>query len=201
MPRISRAAPEMTSVQRRDLLPSPPGRGAGGEGGARSSDSHHGPLKLPDDVLNFTRGLRMRQTDAELRLWLLLRDRRLAGWKFRRQHPIPPYIVDFYCDEARLVVELDGSQHADALDRDEGRTCFLESRGLRVRRYWNNAVLTEIETVLEDIWNVLQDGTKPSPLTPLPEGEGGVRPGDLHPSPSGRGAGGEGIALLQGERK
>jgi very-short-patch-repair endonuclease len=105
-------------------------------------------------------------------LWLLLRDRRLGGWKFRRQHPIPPYIVDLYCDESRLVIELDGSQHAERIKRDERRTRFPENRGLRVRRYWNNAVLSAIETVLHDVWNALDE---PSPLTPLPEGEGEYR--------------------------
>ena len=146
-------------------LPSPRGRGAGGKG----DNVYHGRSKLPEDVLRFARGLRTAQTDAETRLWLVLRDRRLVGHKFRRQHPIPPYIVDFYCDEARVVVELDGSQHVDALDGDERRTRFLETRGLRVRRYWNNTVLGEIETVLQDIWGALQE---PSPLTPLPGGEG-----------------------------
>ena len=143
-------------------LPSPLGRGVGGEG-------HHGPPKLPDDVLRFTCDMRAAPTDAEARLWLLLRDRRLAGHKFRRQHPIPPYVVDFYCGEAKLVIELDGSQHAEANERDARRTRFLEQHGLRVRRYWNNTVLTDIELVLQDIWNALHE---PSPLTPLPEGEG-----------------------------
>ena len=143
-------------------LPSPSGRGGGGEG-------YHGPLKLPHDALEFARGLRENQTDAEALLWFLLRDRRLAGWKFRRQHPIPPRIVDFFCDEAKLVIELDGGQHTEATEQDNERTRFLESRGLRVRRYWNNAVLTETGTVLQDIWNALHE---PSPLTPLPEGEG-----------------------------
>jgi very-short-patch-repair endonuclease len=149
-------------VRAQSSLPSPSGRGGGGEG-------HHGPLKLPEDVLRFARGLRENQTDAESRLWLLLRDRRLAGWKFRRQHPIPPYVVDFYCGEAGLVIELDGSQHAEAIEPDDRRTSVLESRGLRVRRYWNNEVLAATETVLQDIWNALHE---PSPLTPLPEGEG-----------------------------
>ena len=144
------------------LLPSPSGRGAGGEG-------HHGPPKLPDDVLDLARTLRGNQTDAEALLWFLLRDRRFAGWKFRRQHPIPPYVVDFYCGDAKLVIELDGSQHVEATERDTQRTHFLHRRGLRVRRYWNNEVLAATETVLQDIWNALH---QPSPLTPLPEGEG-----------------------------
>jgi very-short-patch-repair endonuclease len=145
-----------------NFLPSPSGRGVGGEG-------HHGPLKLSDDLRRFARGLRGNRTDAEALLWFLLRDRRVAGWKFRRQHPIPPYIVDFYCDSAKLVIELDGSQHAEAIEQDDRRTRFLEHRGLRVRRYWNNEVLAATESVLQDIWNALH---QPSPLTPLPEGEG-----------------------------
>jgi very-short-patch-repair endonuclease len=124
---------------------------------------------LPEDAVRFARDLRAAQTDAEARLWFLLRDRRLGGRKFRRQHPIPPYVVDFYCGEAKLVIELDGSQHAEASERDVERARFLESRGLRVRRYWNNEVLTATEAVLQDIWNALPE---PSPLTPLPEGEG-----------------------------
>jgi very-short-patch-repair endonuclease len=147
------------------ILPSPSGRGAGGEG-------NHVPLKLPENILRFARGLRATQTNAEARLWFLLRDRRLAGWKFRRQHPIAPYVVDFYCGEARLVIELDGSQHAETTAQDIRRTRFLESRGLRVRRYWNNTVLSEMEAVLQDIWEALQI---PSPLTPLPVGEGKFR--------------------------
>jgi branched-chain amino acid transport system permease protein len=143
------------------ILPSPSGREGAAEG-------HHGSLRLPDDVLRFARGLRTSQTDAEARLWLLLRDRRLAGWKFRRQHPIPPYIVDFYCDEAKLVIELDGGQHAAATEDDIRRMRVLKGRGLRLRRYWNNDMLTETEVVLQDIWNALHE---PSPLTPLPEGE------------------------------
>src|SRR5436190_1966667 len=93
-------------------LPSPRGGGGGGEGVGGEGEGHHGPLVLPADVLRFARALRNGQTDAETRLWTILRSRRLSGWKFRRQHPIPPYVLDFYCDEARLAIELDGSQHA-----------------------------------------------------------------------------------------
>jgi len=106
-------------------------------------------------------------------MWHLLRNRRLAGKKFRRQHPIPPYIVDFYCHEAALVVEIDGGQHAEARRYDEKRMAFLERKGLRVIRFWNNEVLQETESVLQVIWDALQE---PSPPAPLPRGEGGFEP-------------------------
>ncbi|RLC08673.1 MAG: hypothetical protein DRH43_09660, partial [Deltaproteobacteria bacterium] len=145
--------------------PSPSGRGwreAPGEG-------HHGPNVIPNDLLQFARNLRKQQTDAETKMWHLLRNRRLAGKKFRRQHPIPPYVVDFYCHAASLVIEIDGGQHSENRQHDERRTTFLEEKGLRVIRFWNNEVLGETEAVLQVIWNVLQE---PSPLTPLPKGEG-----------------------------
>ena len=158
--------------------PSPSGRGVGGEGG----EGHHGPLVLPANVLRFARALRQGQTDAESRLWAMLRHRRLGGWKFRRQHPIPPYVADFYCDEARLVIELDGSQHAAAVEHDDRRTRYLQARGLRVLRFWNNEVLTQTEAVLEHIWKTLHEPSpQPSPGAarhPLPEGEGGLPLGE-----------------------
>jgi very-short-patch-repair endonuclease len=90
----------------------------------------------------FARKLRHNGTDAERALWFHLRDRRLGGLKFRRQHPIGPYTVDFACVEAGLVVELDGGQHLEARSRDAARTAFLESRGWRVIRLWNHEALT-----------------------------------------------------------
>ncbi len=132
--------------------PSPSGRGKGeGEQGA----GHHGPLVLPMQVRERARALRKEQTDAETRLWSLLRDRRLGGWKFRRQHPIPPYVTDFYCHEGRLVIEVDGGQHGEQRRYDEQRTAHLESKGLRVLRFWNNEILDRIEPVLEVIWSTL----------------------------------------------
>ena len=97
------------------------------------------------------RELRVNQTDAETRLWLLLRGRRLADAKFRRQTPIGPYIVDFLCFEARLIVELDGGQHAVNLAADDERTAWLEGQGFRVLRFWNNDVLDNTEGVVERI--------------------------------------------------
>ena len=70
-------------------------------------------------------------------------------WKFKRQEPIGPYIVDFVCYDARLVVELDGGQHADQLDYDAKRTSWLESQGFAVLRFWNNEVTENLEGVLQ----------------------------------------------------
>jgi very-short-patch-repair endonuclease len=92
------------------------------------------------------RELRLAMTDAERRLWSALRDRRLQRFKFRRQRPLGPYIVDFACIEHRLVIEADGGQHADNAD-DAKRTAWLECRGWRVLRFWNNDILTNTEGV------------------------------------------------------
>jgi very-short-patch-repair endonuclease len=93
------------------------------------------------------RELRRDATDAERRLWSALRDRRLRGYRFRRQHPIGNYIVDFVCTRHRLIVEADGSQHADS-DADRRRTARLESEGWRVLRFWNNDILANTEGVV-----------------------------------------------------
>jgi very-short-patch-repair endonuclease len=85
--------------------------------------------------LQRARTLRANQTDSEARLWGELRGRRLGGWKWRRQAPIGPFVVDFFCPAARLVVELDGPQHLDQVEYDARRTRFLEQRGLRVLRF------------------------------------------------------------------
>ena len=101
------------------------------------------------------RRLRKNQTDAERRLWLVLRDRRLAGYKFRRQRPIGPYIVDFVSIRHRLVIEVDGSQHADS-QTDERRTAWLKQHGWRVIRVWNHDVSGNPGRVAEHVLNVLQ---------------------------------------------
>jgi very-short-patch-repair endonuclease len=100
---------------------------------------------------DFARRLRREMTDAQHRLWKHLRAHRFAGEKFRRQEPIGPYIVDFVSHRSRLIVELDGGQHAVRLEQDRERTRWLETRGYRVVRFWNNQVLTETEPVLEAI--------------------------------------------------
>src|SRR4051812_21019614 len=92
----------------------------------------------PASKLKFRRRLRLEQTDAERKMWSLLRSRQYERFKFRRQHSIGPYIADFVCLEKRLVIELDGSQHADQIAYDESRTVFLSSRGFRVIRIWDS---------------------------------------------------------------
>ena len=93
------------------------------------------------------RGLRRASTDAEQRLWFHLRNRACANWKFRRQHPLGPYIADFVCLCAGVVVEVDGGQHVDAAS-DEARTRYFGRRGFIVIRFWNNDVLLRTEAVM-----------------------------------------------------
>ncbi len=123
---------------------------------------------LPTETLDKARCLRQTMTDAEQALWYHLRAGRFGGFKFRRQHPLPPYVVDFVCLAQLLVVELDGSQHSPQIDEERNR--FLERAGFRLLRFWNDDVLTQAEDVLARIWSALHDRTL-SP-TPLPRGEG-----------------------------
>ncbi len=110
------------------------------------------------------RDLRRNQTDAEKLLWYHLRNRAPAGFKFRRQHPIGPFIVDFVCQERRLITELDGGQHASQVEADRRRTHYLESRGFKVVRFWNHQVLGELESVLTVIHGMLvSDPPSPRP--------------------------------------
>jgi very-short-patch-repair endonuclease len=109
------------------------------------------------------RQLRLNQTDAEGKLWTVLRARRLSGAKFRRQHPIGSYIVDFCCLEYALVIELDGGQHATQVEADQNRTIFLEQNGYTVLRFWNHEVLQNIEAVVTQITEALKN-PHPGPL-------------------------------------
>jgi very-short-patch-repair endonuclease len=118
------------------------------------------------------RTLRADDTRAEARLWAAIRNRRLDGWKWRRQVPIGPFIVDFYCADADLVVELDGGQHAEAEAYDTRRTAHLESLGLRVLRFWNNQVLPDPNGVCLAILREL-GGDFPSPPIRSARGEAG----------------------------
>ena len=94
-------------------------------------------------------------TDAEARLWWHLRAARFRGLKFRRQQPIGDYIVDFVCFERKLIVEVDGSQHLAAIDRDDARTAWLESVGLWVLRFWNDDVLRDARSVMQEIAGIV----------------------------------------------
>ena len=111
------------------------------------------------------RRLRKNSTDAERALWRQLRAARLNGHKFRRQVPIGWYVVDFVCFETRLVVEVDGGQHAEQQRRDAQRTVWLEAQGFRVLRFWNNEVLGNMEGVKEVIARACA-GESPSPRPP-----------------------------------
>ncbi|WP_315786853.1 endonuclease domain-containing protein [Bradyrhizobium sp. SZCCHNPS1003] len=109
---------------------------------------HHRPTAKR--IRGFAKAMRREPTDAEAAMWRLLRDRRLSQFKFRRQVPFRDYILDFVCFEQRLVIEIDGSQHADAV-RDRTREEVLAREGFRVVRYLNNEVLLQRSAVLEDI--------------------------------------------------
>lgn len=111
--------------------------------------------------------MRRHPTDAEGVLWRKLRDRQLGGVQFRRQHPVGPYIADFYCPERNLIVEVDGGQHVENQEADERRTKELEKLGYHVLRFWNHEVLNLSDAVLEKI---LQEIEIPHP-SPLPSRE------------------------------
>ena len=102
------------------------------------------------------RRLRRNQTDAESKLWLRLRGRRLEGLKFRRQVPVAGYVVDFLCEEARFIVEIDGGHHTERLAEDEARTAALQRHGYQVIRFWNNEVLSNMDGVLERIVEMIR---------------------------------------------
>ena len=140
---------------------------------------------LMPNLTPYAKRLRHDSTDAERLLWGRLRAHRLAGFKFRRQAPIGPYIVDFACFEVKLVLELDGGQHADEAKRDAQRDGWLAGQGFRVLRFWNNEVLGNLDGVLERVLEVL---SAPSPQPSPIEGEGARTP-----RPSWERGGGEGV--------
>jgi very-short-patch-repair endonuclease len=110
----------------------------------------------PELIRDTARRLRREQTEWEHSLWERLRRRQLDGFKFRRQHPIGPFFADFFCPEARLIVEIDGSQHADELARDKNRTEFLRNAGYDVLRFWNHEISSEIDSVVQRIADALE---------------------------------------------
>ncbi len=126
----------------------------------------------------FARRLRREQTEVERKLWSRLRNRRLNGSKFKRQVPKGPYVVDFCCNEARLIIELDGGQHAEdkAVAHDAKRTRYLQESGYRIVRFWNSEICENLDGVVQTIWAKLQE-------PPLPDDA------EHSLSPSGRGLG------------
>ena len=138
-----------------------------------------------------SRTLRKKSTDAEKKLWRTLRDRRFAGYKFRRQHHLGPHILDFYCAEARYDVEMDGGQHGfpDQIARDAERDAYLKSRNIFTRRFWNHQ-LRDTGWVREIIWAELQSraphlgNVQPAKRIKLPKRpRSGAAPKTSHPSP------------------
>ncbi|MFH1343132.1 MAG: DUF559 domain-containing protein [Pseudomonadota bacterium] len=135
-----------------------------GEGGASRSEAtgegfapqtpHHRPTAKR--IRGFAKKLRREPTDAEIAMWRLLRGRRLALFKFRRQVPFQNFILDFVCFKRQFVIEIDGSQHADS-QRDTAKDAILTAEGFRVARYWNNDVLQRPSAVLEDIFAKLAE--------------------------------------------
>ena len=123
-------------------------------------------LPYPRKQKVFARRLRREQTDAERKLWSKLRDRRLCGAKFRRQHPIGSFVADFCCIETKLIIELDGGQHVENADADDERTSYLAGQGYRVLRFWDHEVLKDVNAVIEVI---VQASRRPHP-NPLPRG-------------------------------
>ena len=132
-----------------------------GEGGARSapgegykkSDLHYGALMSRA----FARRLRRDQTDAEKALWSKLRNRQLDDNKFKRQETIGPYVVDFVCHEKKLIVEVDGGQHATETEKDDRRTRWLNSEGYNVIRFWNNDIIDNTDGVVSEIGLALKN--------------------------------------------
>jgi very-short-patch-repair endonuclease len=119
-----------------------------------------------DIIHSYAKELRRELTTEERHLWYLLRSRRFSRYKFRRQHPIGNYIVDFACCEAHLVVELDGGQHDERAQYDRQRTAWLNAKGWEVIRFWNNELWSNEEAVLGQLLEVLQTllpSPRPSP--------------------------------------
>jgi adenine-specific DNA-methyltransferase len=131
--------------------------------------------------LDRARRLRREQTDVEKALWQALRSRQLDTLKFRRQHTIGPFIADFCCVKSKLIIELDGEQHALDTDADERRSDFLAQRGYRVLRFWNHEVLTNIQGVLERILESTRHHSKSPSSSPSPPA--GAKEIKMTPSP------------------
>jgi methylmalonyl-CoA mutase cobalamin-binding domain/chain len=168
--------PNPSPAGRGEQLPSPLG-GRAGEGapkGFEGEKSRKYNPRLPDELKARIRELRQSATDPEQLMWNLLRNRAVHDAKFRRQHPVASYILDFYCHEAKLAIELDGSRHLEEsqANYDEERTRILGEQSIKVIRFWNSDVTNKTEEVLNVIWDELEERLAPSPLTPLPQGEG-----------------------------
>jgi lipoate-protein ligase B/very-short-patch-repair endonuclease len=140
------------------------GEGWGEGDGMQNQLRINPPSQIPEDLKTFAREMRVNVTHAETLMWQLVRNRQIVGAKFRRQHPIGRYILDFYCEDLQLAIELDGGQHADQVPYDAKRTAWLVERGIRVLRFWNNDVLNNTEGVFDVVYRTLS-----TPQSPLPQ--------------------------------
>lgn len=139
--------------------------------GERLGEGRSGSTIMPDEkqhrtyppLLQAAHELRQPQTPAEQKLWSCLRNRQLNGLKFRRQHPIGKFIIDFYCAEAKLCIEVDGDSHAEQIEYDQARTEYLNERGYTVMRFTNRAVFNQCEAVLQRIADECNRLIQPSP--------------------------------------
>ncbi len=147
----------------------PPLAGGGRRGAVATSDFSRDKYTTRDQqALEHAKDLRVHATEAEKKLWKLLRSKQLEGCKFRRQHSVGNYITDFACVEKGLIIELDGGQHDAAQSYDDARTAFLEEAGYRVLRFWNNEVLENSEGVYDKIVDAVK---APHPTSPRKRGE------------------------------
>lgn len=122
---------------------------------------------------DLARTLRKNLTETETFVWKRLRYRQIGGFKFRRQHPLGPFIVDFVCLERKLVLELDGGQHAERVEADAFRTRWLEQQGYRVVRFWNHQPFQEWDAIEQELWRLLtEEGSTPHPSSPPQGGRG-----------------------------
>ena len=139
----------------------------------------------PPKLTTIARTLRKRDTWAENLLWSWLRDRRFSSYKFRRQHPFGPHVLDFFCLEAQLDIELDGFGHGYPIQQrlDAVRDAWLEARGIQVLRFWNSHLRGEKQAIRDSIWSALQqrvphpqpDYCRPGLCQSLQASEGGEK--------------------------
>ena len=130
---------------------------SGARQAGRGENHAWAPTPVPPALLQVARNLRQHMTDVEQCLWQCLHGKQLDGFRFRKQHPIARFVLDFYCPSAKLAIEIDGAQHNTSPERasDEERMRCLNGRGKRVLRFWNHEVLQDLPGVLERIWEVL----------------------------------------------
>jgi very-short-patch-repair endonuclease len=127
-------------------------------------------------LIRIARMLRKRDSWAEKLLWRWLRDRRFSGYKFRREYPFGPYVLDFFCVEANLDIELDGFQHGlpGQVEKDAKRDAWLQAQGIKVLRFWNSRARREAQAIRDTIWHALQErAPHPLPVYCRPKSQAG----------------------------